>query len=85
MNTLNTVIFQWTPPDLNSPVDVTIAFEYHWRYDAKCNSEYEWADPYVEAVYVGNVDIMPIMDHLFIEMALDAYQRHIEREQREQY
>lgn len=85
MNTLNTHIFQWTPPDLNSPVDVTIAFDWIHRHDRLTGQDYEEADPYVEAIYVGNIDIMPIMDHLYIEMALDAYQRHIEREQREQY
>jgi hypothetical protein len=73
MHALNTVIFQWTPPNLNSPVDVTIAFEYHWRYDAKCNSEYEWADPYIEAVYVGNVDIMPLLSFDLLNDIMRAY------------
>ena len=85
MNTLNTVIFEWTPPYLNAPVDVTIAFDYVHRYDGLTGAEYEEPGPYVEAVYVGNVDIMPIMDHLYIEMALDAYLKHIERERNEQY
>jgi len=85
MNVLNTYIFEWTPPNMSTPVDVTIAFEYHWRYDSKSNSEYEWADPYIEAVYLGDVDIMPIMDTMVTEKAMDAYYKHIEREKNEQY
>ena len=71
MHTLNTVIFQWTPPHMSASVDVTIAFDYVWKYAN--GQDYEEPDPYVEAIYVGNVDIMPIIDHIYIEMALNAY------------
>jgi hypothetical protein len=73
MNTLTTEIFHWVPPDMSAPVDVTIAFNYIDRYDPKTGQDYEEPDPYVEAIYVGNVDIMPIVDHFFLELALEAY------------
>ena len=73
MHTLTTDIFHWTPPEMNSQVDVTIAFDYINRYDPSTGREYEVPEPYVEAIYVGNVDILPILDHFYIEKALEAY------------
>ena len=71
MNTVNTEIFQWTPPHMSAPVDVTIAFDYVWKYAN--GQDYEEPYPYVEAIYLGSVDIMPIVDDVYVQMALEAY------------
>lgn len=64
-------VFEWTHPDMSAPVEVSIGFDSRWAYDG--NVDYEIIEPYVEAVYVGNVDIMPLMNMIDIQDALKAY------------
>lgn len=53
--------FKWFHPEMIDPIEVSIAFEGQWFYDSVANREYERVEPYIEAVYVGNTDIMPLM------------------------
>lgn len=75
MNALNVEIFEWTHPDMDTPLDVSIAFEGQWHYDSVSNREYESVDPYIEAVYVGNTDIMPLMSIHDLKMCLNDYKQ----------
>lgn len=70
---VNLEVFQWTHPDMSVPLDVSIAFDSYWRYDAKAHRDYEVIDPYIEAVYLGNVDIMPLMGVHDLAQALKDY------------
>ena len=70
---LNLETFSWTHPDMSVPLDVSIGFDYQWRYDAKADRDYETIDPYVEAIYLGNVDVMPLMCMGDIAQALKDY------------
>ena len=70
---LNLETFSWTHPDMSVPLDVSIGFDYLWRYDAKTDRDYETIDPYVEAVYLGNVDVMPLMSWATVHGLLKDY------------
>jgi hypothetical protein len=73
MYVLNIEIFQWHHPDLNAPLDVSIGFDSVTRYDRQAHRDYETIEPYIEAVYIGNVDIMPIMGDDDLDSILNDY------------
>lgn len=58
---LSIELYEWMHPEMSTPLDVSIGFDMDWRYDASAGQDYEVISPYIEAVYVGNVDIMPLM------------------------
>jgi hypothetical protein len=68
---LTTEIFEYYHPDLNAPMDVTIAFDSVWRYAN--GQDYETLSPYIEAVYVRNIDIMPVLSASLLQEILTEY------------
>jgi hypothetical protein len=66
-------IFEYTYPDMSTPLEVTIAFDYVIRWNRAIHREYETTEPYIEAVYIGNVDIMPLMRQSTLNLILEAY------------
>ena len=68
---LNTDLFEYYHPDLNAPMDVTIAFDSVWGYAN--GQDYETLNPYIEAVYVKNIDIMPILCDSLLKEILTEY------------
>ena len=64
-------VFEYYHPDLNAPMEVTIAFDSVWRYAN--GRDYEEIYPYIEAVYVGNTDIMPLLSHYLLNDIMKAY------------
>ena len=70
---LNLETFSWTHPDMVTPLEVCIGFDSRQCYDAKAHRDYEVIEPYVEAVYLGNVDVMPLMCSGDIAQALKDY------------
>lgn len=66
-------IFEWTHPDMSTPLQVSIGFDSDWRYDASAHRDYEVISPYIEAVYLGNVDVMPLMCMGDLSQALKDY------------
>ena len=70
---LNLETFSWTHPDMSVPLDVSIGFDYLWGHDRKSGQDYEKIEPYVEAIYLGNVDVMPLMCMGDIAQALKDY------------
>lgn len=64
-------VFEYHHPDLNAPMEVTIAFDYVWRYAN--GQDYEEIYPYIEAVYVKNIDIMPILCDSLLKEILTEY------------
>lgn len=72
---VNLDIFEWTHPDMSTPLQVSIGFDSDWRYDASAHRDYEVVSPYIEAVYIGNVDVMPLMNTHDLNMALKEYKK----------
>ena len=70
---VNLDIFEWMHPDMSTPLQVSIGFDSDWRYDASAHRDYEMVSPYIEAVYIGNVDVMPLMCSGDIAQALKDY------------
>jgi hypothetical protein len=68
---LTTDLFEYHHPDLNAPMDVTIAFDSVWGYSN--GQDYEKLVPYIEAVYVKNIDIMPILCDSILKEILTEY------------
>jgi hypothetical protein len=68
---LTTDVFEYHHPDLNAPMDVTIAFDSVWRYAN--GRDYETLSPYIEAVYVRNIDIMPVLSDCLLKEILNEY------------
>ena len=68
---LTTDLFEYYHPDLNAPMDVTIAFDSVWGYAN--GQDYETLSPYIEAVYVKNIDIMPVLCDSILKEILTEY------------
>lgn len=69
---MNVEIYEWIHPDMSTPLEVSIAFDSILRYGGN-DTEYEEIYPYIEAVYVGNTDIMPLMRMDDLIMCLKDY------------
>ena len=73
---MNVEIYEWVHPDMSTPLEATIAFDSVWRYAN--GRDYEEIYPYIEAVYVGNTDIMPLLSHYLLNDIMKAYKESIE-------
>lgn len=63
--------YDYHHPDMSTPLEATIAFDSVWRYAD--GVDYEQIHPYIEAVYVGNVDIMPLLSFDLLNDIMRAY------------
>lgn len=72
IKSLNVETYEWTHPDMSEPLEVSIAFDSLLRYGGN-DTEYEEIHPYIEAVYVGNTDIMPLMNAYDLIQCLKDY------------
>jgi hypothetical protein len=64
-------IFTYNHPEMNAPLEATIAFDYAWRHAQ--GRDYEEIYPYIEAVYIGNVDVMPLLSNYLLNTILNEY------------
>lgn len=71
---LNVDVFEWNHPCMEETLSVTIGFETISRYDS-ISGEREEICPYVEAVYLGNTDIMPLMMPQDLRQILKDYSK----------
>jgi hypothetical protein len=64
-------IYIYNHPDMSTPLEATIAFDSVWRHAQ--GKDYEEVYPYIEAVYIGNVDIMPLLSDWLLNTILEQY------------
>lgn len=70
---MNLEVYLYNHPDMSVPLEVSIGFDSIDRYDRQANRDYEEIYPYIEAVYIGNVDVMPLMSIHDLDSILNEY------------